>query len=95
MIEAGLVRNQDEKAYFFLTNAYDCPINIEIPVIKLISVERLFETLSLETHSDDKINKRKEFENIVLKTDKSEKNHGSHDVVKKEKNFSSLANVKN
>ena len=34
VIEPGFVRNQDGKAYFFLTNAYDYPINIEIPVIK-------------------------------------------------------------
>ena len=40
VIEPGFVRNQDGKAYFFLTNAYAYPINIEIPVIKLMSVER-------------------------------------------------------
>ena len=34
VVESGFVKNQDGKAYFFLTNAYDYPINIEIPVIK-------------------------------------------------------------
>ena len=73
VIEPGFVRNQDGKVYFFLTNAYDYLINIEIPVIKLMSVKRFHEILSLETKSKDEIYKRKESENIVLKTDKNKK----------------------
>ena len=85
VIEPGFVRNQDGKAYFFLTNAYDYPINIEIPVIKLMSVERYYEILSLEAQCEDEINAKKESGNIVLKTDKNEKNLGNYDNVKKEK----------
>ena len=81
------MRNQDGKAYFFLTNAYDYPINIEILVIKLISVESFNEILWLETQSEDKIYKTKESENIVFKTDKNKKNPSSHDNDKNGKNL--------
>ena len=77
VIETGFVRNQDGKAYFFLTNAYDYPINIEIPVIKLMSVERYHEILSVEKQSEDKINAKKDSEKFVRSFDKNKKNPSS------------------
>ena len=92
VIEPGFVRNQDGKAYFFLTNAYDYPINIEIPVIKLMSVERYYEILSLEAQNEDKINAQKESENFVPRFDKEERNPSDHENFQKERNPSSHEN---
>ena len=89
VVEPRFVKNQDGKAYFFLTNAYDYPINIEIPVIKLMSVERYHEILSLEKQSKDKINTKKESENFVPSFDKKERNPS---FDKEERNPSSQEN---
>ena len=92
VIESGFVRNQNGEAYFFLTNAYDYPINIEIPVIKLMSVERYHEILSLEIQSEDKINAKKESESFVPIFNRNEKNASNHKNVTNEKNPSSQEN---
>ena len=92
VIEPGFVRNQDGKAYFFLTNAYDYPINIEIPVIKLMSVERYHEILCIEKQSEGEINAKKESENFVSSFDKEERNPSNHENFKKESNPSSHEN---